>query len=158
MGLMVAQLKDRKRHLEQELELLNVALEALERAWSIDACLAKDDAIVNQMASEAHRGTQTQRAELAGLSYADAAERVLDRVADRRPLGTRTLIRRLALGGKKVAGKDPYRTLYRTLLKDQRFARIEGKWALTDWYPAPAPPPLNSGEKAAKDSQQKRVN
>jgi hypothetical protein len=162
---MVAQLRDRKQHLEQELELIKVALEALEKAWSIDACLATDDAVVNKLTSDAQRFAQVAHdaqsvPEFAGLSYGDAAERLLSRISDRRPLGTRTIIRRLDLGGKKVKGQDPYRTLYRTLLKDARFVRIEGKWALADWYPARLAPGPNNGEKAAaKDAEErKRVN
>jgi hypothetical protein len=175
VGLMVAQLKDRKRHLEKELELISVALEALMKAWTIDACLAKDDAIVNQMAREAQRQLsppqpqqppQTSHAahvspELRDLSYADAVERLLLKVRDRREVGTRTLILRLGVEGKKVLGKDPYRTLYRTLLKDERFVRINGKWALAEWFPPAAPPSLNAGEKLARDEDPKskeRVN
>src|ERR1700733_1544548 len=123
VGLMVAQLRDRKQHLEQELELLNVALEALKKAWTIDACLATDDAMVNRLASGSQAKPQLP-AELKGLSYADASERILARVTDRRAIGTRTIIRQLDIAGKRVKGKDPYRTLYRTLLKDSRFVRI----------------------------------
>src|SRR5262245_46490027 len=117
VGLMVAQLKDRKEHLEKELELINVALDALLKAWSIDSCLAKDDAVVNEMA-QAHRRHQPSP-ELRDLSYGDAVEQLLKRVQDRREIGTRTLILRLGVEGKKVQGKDPYRTIYRTLLKDE---------------------------------------
>jgi hypothetical protein len=146
VGLMVAQLRDRKRHLEEELALLSVALEALEKAWSIDVCIAKDDAIVNQLTADTH---VRPSAELRGLSYADATERVLQR-GERLPVGTRILIRKLEVAGKRVKGKDPYRILYRSLEKDSRFKRVEGKWALSEWYPPPVAPPLNEAEKAAK--------
>jgi hypothetical protein len=162
VGLMVAQLKDRKEHLEHELELISVALDALMKAWSIDACLAKDDAFINEMAKESQSPKQQQpAAELRNLSYADAAERVLSRVRDRRETATRTLIYRLGVEGKKVQGKDPYRTLYRTLLKDQRFIRVHGKWALAEWFPPAGPVSLNAGEKlaVAEDGKKKeRVN
>jgi hypothetical protein len=159
VGLMVAQLKDRKEHLQKELELIEVALDALLKAWSIDACLAKDDAVVNAMTREVHRQHQPQT-ELRDLGYADAVERLLSRVLDKREIGTRTLIMRLGVEGKKVQGKDPYRTLYRTLLKDDRFVRVNGKWALADWYP-PAEPILTSGERRAaleEDAKKERVN
>jgi hypothetical protein len=154
VGLMVAQLKDRKEHLEQELELINVALDALQKAWSIDACLAKDDALVNRLTSEAPR--QHQPNELRDLGYADAAERVLARIADHRAIGTRTVILRLSVAGKRVQGKDPYRTLYRTLLKDDRFVRVNGKWALAEWFPSAPLPSLNTGEKAAENEARKK--
>jgi hypothetical protein len=146
---MVAELRDRKAHLEKELEYINIALEALEKAWTIDACLTNDDAIVNNFTTE--KPSPARPVEANGLSYADAAERVLERVTDHRAISTRTLIMRLGVAGKRVKGKDPYRTLYRTLQKDRRFVRIEGKWALADWYPSAPPPPLNEGEKKAKD-------
>lgn len=169
VGLMVAQLKDRKDHLEKELELINVALDALTKAWTIDACLAKDDALVNEMTREAQQQNQPSEmhrqhqpaAELRDLSYADAVERLLSRVRERREIGTRTLILRLGVEGKKVQGKEPYRTLYRTLLKDERFVRINGKWALAEWFPPTATPSLNAGEKMARDEDPKnkeRVN
>lgn len=169
VGLMVAQIKERKDRLEKELELINVALDALTKAWTIDACLAQDDALVNQMTREAQRQNQPYEvhrqhqtaAELRDLSYASAVERLLSRVRDRREIGTRTLILRLGVEGKKVQGKDPYRTLYRTLLKDERFVRINGKWALAEWFPPAAPPSLNAGETMARDEDAKnkeRVN
>ena len=74
-------------------------------------------------------------------------------MADRRALGTRTLIMRLEVAGKRVKGKVPYRTLYRTLQKDPRFVRIEGKWALAEWYPPPPPVALNEAEKNAKSEK-----
>src|SRR5262245_7666258 len=111
MGLMVAQLRDRKQHLEDELQLIVVALEALEKAWSIDACLAKDDALVNKLTSDPPVRPSN---ELRGLSYADAAERILQR-GERSPVATRTLILRVETAGRKVKGKDPYRILYRSL-------------------------------------------
>lgn len=164
VGLIVSQLKDRKEHLEKELELINVALDALSKAWTIDACLAKDDAIVNEMARDAqrqHRPSEVHQqhqpsTELRDLGYADAVERLLLRIRDRREIGTRTLILRLGVEGKKVLGKDPYRTLYRTLLKDDRFVRINGKWALAEWFPPVATPPLNTGEKLAFEENAKK--
>jgi hypothetical protein len=154
---MVAELRDRKAHLIKELEYIDIALTALEKAWSIDSCLAKDDAVVNQFAAE-----QTARpnatSELKGLSYADAAERVLQRVTDRRALSTNTLMLRMETGGKKVQSKDPYRTLYRSLLKDVRFIRVEGKWALTEWYPPASEPDLNIGEREAEKENRKKAS
>jgi hypothetical protein len=152
MGLMVAQLRDRKQHLEDEIQLIVVALEALEKAWSIDACLAKDDAMINQLAADAHVRPSN---DVRGLSYADAAERILQR-GERVPVATRTLILRIETAGRKVKGKDPYRILYRSLEKDARFTRVSGKWALSEWYPPNLPAGLNHAEKAAeKDSEQK---
>jgi hypothetical protein len=166
VGLMVGQLRDRKEHLEKELDLLNVALAALTKAWSIDACLAKDDAIVNEMAREALTQRQPPQAlpprhgtapELRDLSYSEAVARLLARVQDRREVSTRTLIMRLAVEGKKVQGKDPYRTLYRTLLKDERFIRVNGKWALAEWYPPDSQPYKTVGERLAfEENQQKK--
>lgn len=159
VGLMVAQLRERKGHLEKELELINVALDALMKVWGIDMCLAKDDALVNEMTREVHRQHQTPAAELRDLGYADAVERLLSRMKEHREIGTRTIIQRLGVEGKKVKGKDPYRTLYRTLLKDDRFLRVNGKWALAEWYP-PAAPALNGGEILAQEDAKKkdRVN
>jgi hypothetical protein len=156
VGMMVSELRDRKEHLLKELEYIDIALTALEKAWQIDACLATDDAVVNQIAAQIP--TRNTAAELKGISYSDAAERVLQRIANRRAIATRTLMARMEAGGKKVRGKDPYRILYRTLMKDARFTRVEGKWALSEWYPPADAPVPNVGEReAAKENAKKQT-
>src|SRR5690349_8691040 len=42
VGSMVTRLREHRRHLVEEIELIDVALDALQKAWSIDAGLAKN--------------------------------------------------------------------------------------------------------------------
>jgi DNA-directed RNA polymerase delta subunit len=57
---------------------------------------------------------------------------------------------RLRRFGKPVEGKDPYRTLYRSLKKDSRFISISGRWSLRDWFAVSDEPALlTAGQLAA---------
>jgi hypothetical protein len=72
--------------------------------------------------------------DLRDLTYADATEAVLKR-SERQPLTTKVLVKRLETGGRPVKGRDTYRILYRTLMKNARFKNVAGRWALAEWYP-----------------------
>ncbi len=68
--------------------------------------------------------------ELERMSYGQAAKVVLKKV--RRPLSTIEMLNMLRAGGREVQGNDPYRTLYRTLMKHASFKNIDRKWTLVN--------------------------
>jgi hypothetical protein len=72
-----------------------------------------------------------QEGEFSRMSYAEAARIILRRAGG--PLTTRELEALLEGGGRKVQGRDPYRLLYRTLMKHSAFRVHGGRWALGEW-------------------------
>jgi hypothetical protein len=69
------------------------------------------------------------------MTYAEAVESILMQ-SDRQPASTKVLLRRLEAVGKPVKGRDPYRILYRSLMKNPKFENVGGQWALAEWYPS----------------------
>ncbi|HZR24154.1 MAG TPA: hypothetical protein VFA59_11235 [Vicinamibacterales bacterium] len=69
--------------------------------------------------------------EFQNLSYADACLAILRRGGF--PITTRNLLPLLADGGKAVQGQDPYRVLYRSLMKHPAFKSTGGFWELVEW-------------------------
>lgn len=117
-------MRARRAQAIEEVNALNVAIAALEHAHASQLALGRAAAIPG--------GTIVPQ-EFTGLTYADAVEVALNR-ANRQPLSTNLLLRRLEAGGRPVQGKRPYKTLYRTLEKDKRFKQVQGAWALAEWY------------------------
>jgi len=113
------QLFERRQALRTELEGVETAIVAVSRLRSATNGSAAVAAV--------------QTLDLSQMTYADAAEAVLKR-AGRHPMTTRMLMRRMELGGRSVNGKNAYRVLYRTLMKNVRFKNVGGRWALDEWY------------------------
>ena len=116
---MLDELAKRRQELAAELEQVDGAMAAV-------AGLRSDESGL----SAAPRSPASYK----DMSYAAATRAALER-ANREPLTTKVLLRRLAAGGRPVGGADPYRILYRALMKNKMFKNVGGRWALADWYP-----------------------
>jgi len=124
----------RHRHdlLTAEVKRLARLIRELEQLpTSINDPYAAVSALPSEAPAEGPPAIAIRPSEFARMSYAQASRVIIRRV--NQSLSTSELLRFLEAGDRAVRGKDPYRTLYRTLMKHSAFKNVDKKWTLTDW-------------------------
>lgn len=126
--------------LEAKRDALNNAIESIRAIVAGGGASSQNNSLSRPVKTPATKATSP--ADVApdaffGMGTADAAKKYLSMV--RGPRDTKEIAEALNLGGLVHQSKDFNSTLYVSLNRREKspgdFTRVNGKWALTEWYP-----------------------
>lgn len=126
----LAELKATRAQYAQALKSIDAAIVALQRVTEYPGPSpghtkpARVDAEIVE-SPRPHRGKSRRR------GYRSAIARVLRRISPE-GLSVRQIIEALQAEGKRVKGKDPYKTLYRVMRNSTEFRNRGGKWTVAE--------------------------